>query len=134
IARQQSWRRGKILGPAAVRAPARIVDAARDRDIEDGAIDARLSAGYEDHDRYLLTPCPADERKSCPPYRDEWLVQFAPLMLPRLTLLREGAFREGTFEGRSRGRCPRAEDMRSAPGRLWVPGRPAKGPVRTERA
>jgi hypothetical protein len=30
-----------------------------------------------------------------------------------LILLKEGAFREGTFEGRSRGRCPR----QSAPGR-----------------
>ena len=49
LVRPQSRRRGEILRPAAARAPAGIVDAARDRDIERGAIDAGLSAGDDDH-------------------------------------------------------------------------------------
>src|SRR5262249_40427374 len=47
--------------------------------------------------------------------------------------LTKGAFREGTFGRRSGTRCPRADGMRSDPGRPWRTGRPAKGPVRTER-
>src|SRR5271168_1519344 len=49
ISRPQSWRLRKILGPAALRAPAAIVDAARDRNVERRAIDTRLSAGEKLH-------------------------------------------------------------------------------------
>jgi hypothetical protein len=48
--------------------------------------------------------------------------------------LTKGAFREGTFGRRKRDAVPARGLMRSAPGRLWGTGRPAKGPVRTERA
>ena len=50
----------------------------------------------------------------------------------RISLI-EGAFREGTFEGGASA-VPARGMMRSAPGRPWGTGRPAKGPVRTERA
>jgi hypothetical protein len=55
ICRQQPRRRGHVLGPAAFRAPAAIIDAALDRGIEHGAIDAGLSAGEEFHGRSLMT-------------------------------------------------------------------------------
>ena len=46
---QQSRRRGTILGPTAFRAPAAVVDTARERHIEHRAVDAGLSAGQELH-------------------------------------------------------------------------------------
>ena len=54
IFRQQSRRLAKILGPAALRAPAAIIDAVRERGIERDAVDAGLSAGEEDHRQILI--------------------------------------------------------------------------------
>ena len=46
----------------------------------------------------------------------------------------EGAFPEGMPQRRERAAVPAGGGCRSALGRLRVPGRPAQGPVRTERA
>jgi hypothetical protein len=48
--------------------------------------------------------------------------------------LTEGAFPEGMPQRRERAAVPAGGGCRSALGRLRVPGRPAQGPVRTERA
>ena len=50
-----------------------------------------------------------------------------------LSSLIEGRLSRGHFRRTERVRCLRAEDMRSAPGRLWATARPAQRPVSAER-
>ena len=54
IAGQHTRRLRKILGPAALRAPAAIIDAALDRDVEHGPIDPALTSGNKFHGQIRL--------------------------------------------------------------------------------